>query len=192
VARGSSSAPRLTFALAAVGLLDGHRATTHWRDAAELAARHPTIKVDPDVLYIDAGPVLTSAGVAAGIGLCLHLVRLDHGAEVAARVARRMVVAPHREGGQAQFVERPLARSGTGLAATCAWALDHLTEPRTVTARPAQAMREPHDESWAADVRATGRAPRPSLAQAPILRLKQVAMGRAPRMSLAQAPILRS
>jgi len=132
-----------TFALAAAGLLDGHRATTHWRDAVELAARHPTIKVDPDVLYVDAGPVLTSAGVAAGIDLCLHLVRLDHGAEVAARVARQMVVAPHREGGQAQFLERPLPRSGPGLAATCAWALDRLAEPLTVTALAGHAANAP-------------------------------------------------
>jgi len=94
-------------------------------------------------LYVDAGPVLTSAGVAAGIDLCLHLVRLDHGAEVAARVARRMVVAPHREGGQAQFLERPLARSGPGLAATCAWALDHLAEPLTVPALAGHAANAP-------------------------------------------------
>jgi transcriptional regulator GlxA family with amidase domain len=122
------------FALAAAGLLDGRRATTHWRDAVELAARYPAVDVDPDVLYVDAGAVMTSAGVAAGIDLCLHLVRLDHGAQVAARVARRMVVAPHREGGQAQFVERPLPPSGPGLAATCAWALEHLAEPLTVPA----------------------------------------------------------
>ena len=120
------------FALAAAGLLNGRRATTHWRDAGELASRHPAVDVDPDVLYVDEGSVLTSAGVAAGIDLCLHLVRSDHGARVAAQVARRMVVAPHREGGQAQFLQRPLPPRGSGLAATCAWALDRLAEPLTV------------------------------------------------------------
>jgi transcriptional regulator GlxA family with amidase domain len=120
------------FALAAAGLLDGRRATTHWRDAAQLAARHPNVEVDADVLYLDDGAVATSAGVAAGIDLCLHLVRSDHGAQAAARIARRMVVAPHREGGQAQFLQRPLPAAGDGLAPTCAWALDRLTEPLSV------------------------------------------------------------
>ena len=120
------------FALAAAGLLDGRRVTTHWRDAAALAARHPGVDVDPDVLYVDDGLVATSAGVAAGIDLCLHLVRNDHGAEAAARIARRMVVAPHREGGQAQFVQRPMPAGGNGLASTCAWALERTAEPLTV------------------------------------------------------------
>lgn len=120
------------FALGAAGLLDGRRATTHWRAAAELAVRYPAINVDPDVLYVDEGQVLTSAGVTAGIDLCLHLVRTDYGEQAAARVARRMVTAPHRDGGQAQFLQRPLPASGTGLAPTCAWALDRLTEPMTV------------------------------------------------------------
>src|SRR3954451_6564818 len=107
------------FALAHAGLLDGRRATTHWRYAPYLAEWFPAIDVDPDVLYVDEGDVLTSAGVAAGIDLCLHIVRCDHGAEVAAKVARRIVVAPHRDGGQAQFVERPLAPGAEGgLAAT--------------------------------------------------------------------------
>jgi transcriptional regulator GlxA family with amidase domain len=120
------------FALAAAGLLDGRRATTHWRDAGELAARHLDVDVDPDVLYVDTGPVMTSAGVAAGIDLCLHLVRIDHGEEAANRIARRMVVAPHRSGGQAQFIERPIPVAGTGLAATCEWALQRMGEPLTV------------------------------------------------------------
>lgn len=120
------------FALAAAGLLDGRRATTHWRNADELARRHPAVSVDPAVLYVDEGTVLTSAGVAAGIDLCLHLVRRDHGADAAARIARRMVVAPHRDGGQAQFVDAPLPAARAGLAATCAWALDRLAEPLTV------------------------------------------------------------
>ncbi len=112
------------FALAAAGLLDGHRATTHWRDAAELARRYPLVQVDPDVLYVDQGQFLTSAGVAAGIDVCLHLVRRDRGSAEAARIARRMVVAPHRRGGQAQFVERPMPRTGgPSVAAVGEWAL---------------------------------------------------------------------
>jgi transcriptional regulator GlxA family with amidase domain len=120
------------FALAAAGLLDGRRATTHWRLAGELAARYPTVAVDPDVLFVDEGSVLTSAGIAAGIDLCLHLVRSDFGAEAAVRIARRMVVAPYRDGGQAQFIARPFPAEGDGLAATCAWALDRVGEPLTV------------------------------------------------------------
>jgi transcriptional regulator GlxA family with amidase domain len=121
------------FALAAAGVLDGRRATTHWRHAAELAARYPAVKVEPDVLYVDAGPVLTSAGVASGIDLCLHIVRLDHGAKVANRIARRVVVSPHRDGGQAQYIERPVASPLTGsLEPTRAWALERLDTPLTI------------------------------------------------------------
>jgi len=130
------------FALAAAGLLDGRRATTHWRDAAELAARHPAVHVDADVLFVDDGAVLTSAGVAAGIDLRLHLVRGDYGEQAASRIARRMVVAPYRDGGQAQFVQRPLPVNGTGLAATCAWARERLAEPVTVAALAAQRLLE--------------------------------------------------
>ena len=97
------------FALADAGLLDGRRATTHWADAAELARRYPAVEVDDRVLFVDHGDVATSAGVAAGIDLCLQLVRADHGAGVAAAIARRMVVAPYREGSQAQFIDRPAA-----------------------------------------------------------------------------------
>ncbi|MGW1108517.1 DJ-1/PfpI family protein [Streptomyces sp. NPDC002540] len=88
------------FALAAAGLLDGRRATTHWLDAADLAARYPAVDVDPDVLYVDSGNALTSAGFASGIDLCLHLVRTDYGPQAATRIARRLVVAPHRDGGR--------------------------------------------------------------------------------------------
>jgi transcriptional regulator GlxA family with amidase domain len=118
------------FALAWAGLLDGRRATTHWRRAAELAACFPAVSVDPGVLYIDDGDVLTSAGVAAGLDLCLHVVRRDHGAAVAAAIARLTVVAPHRDGGQAQFIERPLPDpdGGASLSATRAWALERLHE----------------------------------------------------------------
>lgn len=122
------------FVLAAAGVLDGRRATTHWRYAALLARRYPDIRVDADVLYVDEGPVLTSAGSAAGLDLCLHIVRRDHGAAVANAVARRLVLAPHREGGQQQFVAAPLAReAGNGrLAALLDWLPGHLDEPLTV------------------------------------------------------------
>jgi transcriptional regulator GlxA family with amidase domain len=118
------------FVLAAAGLLDGRRATTHWMHAEELAAQYPSIEVDPKVLYIDEGDVVTSAGTAAGIDLCLHIVRKDHGADVANAVARRMVVPPHRDGGQAQYVDIPVAASEDGdpLSRTLGWMLEHLAE----------------------------------------------------------------
>lgn len=127
------------FALAAAGLLDGRRATTHWRESGELAVRHPKVNVDADVLYVCEGQVMTSAGVAAGLDLCLHLVRLDHSADAASDVARRMVVAPYRGGGQAQYVERPTPTTAPGLAATCTWALARLADPISVTAMAAHA-----------------------------------------------------
>src|SRR6201991_4050822 len=128
------------FALAAAGVLDGRRATTHWRDAADLAARHPRVDVEPGVLYIDEGQVLTSAGVAAGLDLCLHILRRDHGAALANTIARRIVVPPHREGGQAQYVEQPVPeRTGGSLAATRAWAIERLQDPLTVHALAAHA-----------------------------------------------------
>jgi AraC family transcriptional activator FtrA len=96
------------FVLAATGLLNGLTATTHWRYAEKLAARYPEIRVDPHVLYVDNAPIFTSAGSAAGIDLLLYLVRLDHGPEKANSVARRLVTAPHRQGGQTQFIERPM------------------------------------------------------------------------------------
>jgi transcriptional regulator GlxA family with amidase domain len=123
------------FALAAAGLLDGRRATTHWAYAQRLARMYPAVEVDPGVLYVDEGDVVTSAGVAAGIDLCLHLVRRDAGAEAANAIARQIVVAPHRDGGQAQFVAAPLpAGDERGLAATRAWAIGRLREPLTVAA----------------------------------------------------------
>lgn len=121
------------FVLAAAGLLDGRRATTHWKSAELFRRRYPKVELDPDVLYVDEGKVLTSAGEASGIDLCLHIVRCDHGAAVANDVARRTVVSPHREGGQAQFIQRPVPApqlsSTTGAAR--AWALDNLetTDP---------------------------------------------------------------
>jgi transcriptional regulator GlxA family with amidase domain len=132
------------FVLAAAGLLDGRRATTHWAYAAQLAELFPAVEVDPSVLYVDEGDVLTSAGVAAGIDLCLHMVRADHGAEAANRIARRIVVAAHREGGQAQYVERPLPAEGAGsLAATRVWMLERLGEPLTVAAMASHAGYSP-------------------------------------------------
>jgi transcriptional regulator GlxA family with amidase domain len=105
------------FALGAAGLLDGRNCTTHWRYAEELAQRYPNAHVDPNVLFVCDGPVLTSAGTASGLDLCLHLIRADHGEEVARRVARRMVMPPHRDGGQAQFVDVPIrARPADTLA----------------------------------------------------------------------------
>jgi AraC family transcriptional regulator, transcriptional activator FtrA len=125
------------FVLAEAGLLDGLRATTHWSAATELTSRFRKVTVDPDVLYVDEGQILTSAGVAAGLDLCLHVVRKDHGAAVAADIARWTVVAPHREGGQAQFIP-PTARTTAGSSPDAsteparAWALAHLAQPLSV------------------------------------------------------------
>ena len=122
------------FELAEAGLLDGRRATTHWAHAEEFAERFPAVKLDPGVLYVDEGSVLTSAGTAAGIDLCLHVVRKDHGADVANGLARRMVVPPHRDGGQAQYVDDPIP-DGPGadlFGETIAWLQEHLSEPITV------------------------------------------------------------
>jgi transcriptional regulator GlxA family with amidase domain len=121
--------------LAAAGLLDGRPASTHWRDTEQFRRQFPAVRLDPDVLFVDDGDVLTSAGVAAGIDLLLHLVRRDHGSGVANRVARRNVVAPWREGGQSQFIERPLPDAGnSGTATTRAWAGERLGEPLTLAA----------------------------------------------------------
>ena len=122
------------FVLAAAGLLDGRRATTHWADAAQLAERYPQVDVDPRVLYHDDGDILTSAGSAACLDLCLHIVRGDYGAEIANTVARQMVVPPHRAGGQAQFVATaiPTDERPDLFSDTLEWALAHLAEPLSV------------------------------------------------------------
>ncbi|MEV0230346.1 helix-turn-helix domain-containing protein [Nonomuraea sp. NPDC050786] len=121
------------FVLAQAGLLDGRRATTHWGLAADLAARFPAVDVRPDVLFVEDGGIFTSAGAAAAIDLCLHLIRLDYGAAVANAAARLAVVSPVRPGGQAQFIETPLPpERGTSLASTRAWALEHLDRPLTL------------------------------------------------------------
>jgi transcriptional regulator GlxA family with amidase domain len=122
------------FLLAGAGLLDGRRAATHWRYARELAQRFPAVEVDPGVLYVADGSIVTSAGTAAAIDACLHLVRQEHGAGVANAVARRMVVAAHRSGGQAQFVETPVPAvvPDDGLGALVQWVLGHLDQPLAV------------------------------------------------------------
>jgi AraC family transcriptional regulator, transcriptional activator FtrA len=121
------------FVLAAAGLLDDRRATTHWRFCDALSATYERIEVVPDVLYIDDGDILTSGGVAAGIDLCLHVVRKDLGAEVANTLARRMVFGPHRDGGQSQFIEQPVGASSVErLGPATSWALEHLSENPSV------------------------------------------------------------
>ncbi|GIJ48989.1 transcriptional regulator [Virgisporangium aliadipatigenens] len=119
-----------SFVLAAAGLLAGRRATTHWRHTERFAELFPDVELDQDVLFVDDGDVLTSAGAAAGVDLCLHIVRLDHGAAVANQVARYLIVPPWRDGGQAQFIERPVPPPSTSsTAATREWALERLHEP---------------------------------------------------------------
>ena len=121
------------FVLAEAGLLDGRRATTHWAHTDLLHERYPAVRVDPDVLYIDDGDVLTSAGKAAGLDLCLHLVRTDHGTAVANALARTLVVPPHRQGGQAQFIPAAVAHGPDhALADLLPWALDRIAQPLTV------------------------------------------------------------
>jgi AraC family transcriptional activator FtrA len=124
------------FLLAATGLLDGSEAATHWRYAAQLAARHPAVAVNADVLYVDGGTVLTSAGSAAGIDVCLHVVRRDHGSAIANAVARRLVIPPHRDGGQAQLIDAPVAADPDDdpIAAVMAWALERLDQPHDLDA----------------------------------------------------------
>lgn len=133
------------FVLAAAGLLSGRRATTHWRYVEQLARDFPDIDIQHNVLYVEDGDVFTSAGSSAGIDLCIHLVRLDYGADVAAQVARRLVVPPHREGGQAQYVPNPLRPTDTtpSLSVVMDWALDHIEDPLTVADLADQALMAP-------------------------------------------------
>jgi AraC family transcriptional activator FtrA len=128
------------FVLAAAGLLNGRRAATHWQYADRLAHAYPEVEVDRDVLFVDHGDVLTSAGSAAGIDLCVHLVRTDHGAAVANHVARRLVVPPIRDGGQAQYVEAPVASAGDDpIHHVIAWLAANLAQPVTVASMAARA-----------------------------------------------------
>jgi transcriptional regulator GlxA family with amidase domain len=133
------------FALAATGLLDGRRATTHWMHAPMLARQFPRVTVEPDRLYIEDGPILTSAGSAAAIDMFLHLIRREHGAEIANSVARRMVVPAHRSGGQSQYIETSVPQSGhpDEFAQTLQWAQQHLGESITVDALAARAAMSP-------------------------------------------------
>jgi AraC family transcriptional activator FtrA len=132
------------FVLAAAGVLDGQRATTHWRYAERLARRYPKIEVQPDDLYVDNGQVITAAGSAAGLDMLLHLVRRDHGAKVGNMVAQRLVVAPHREGGQAQFLPRPMAQGEQGrLSKLMDWLRSHPEKPHTVASMAERAAMSP-------------------------------------------------
>jgi AraC family transcriptional activator FtrA len=132
------------FVLAAAGVLDGQRATTHWRYAERLARRYPQIAVQPDDLYVDNGQVITAAGSAAGLDMLLHLVRRDYGAKVGNMVAQRLVVAPHREGGQAQFLPRPMAQGEQGrLSKLMDWLRSHPERPHTVASMAERAAMSP-------------------------------------------------
>jgi AraC family transcriptional activator FtrA len=132
------------FILAAAGVLDGRRATTHWRYAQRLAERHPAIAVEADALYVDEGSVITSAGSAAGLDMLLHLVRRDYGARIGNLVAQRLVIAPHREGGQAQFVPRPMPPGESGrLSRLMAWLRAHPAQAHTLASMARRAAMSP-------------------------------------------------
>jgi AraC family transcriptional activator FtrA len=133
------------FVLAEAGLLQGRRATTHWTECDELARRYPDVAVDPGVLYVDEGDILTSAGSAASIDLCLYVVRCDYGSEIATRLARELVVPPQRDGGQAQYIDTPLPAldSSNLFADTVAWVQEHLNEPLTVADLAARSAMSP-------------------------------------------------
>ncbi|MFF4826113.1 helix-turn-helix domain-containing protein [Streptomyces sp. NPDC001312] len=132
------------FVLGAAGLLDGRRCAAHWRHADTLARRFPRAMVEPDVLYVDADPVITSAGTASGIDACLHIVRKEQGPEVANKIARRMVVPPHRDGGQAQYIERPLPKSSCDtVGQVLVWMEEHLDQDVTVERLAARAHMSP-------------------------------------------------
>ncbi|HEY4448506.1 MAG TPA: transcriptional regulator FtrA [Steroidobacteraceae bacterium] len=162
------------FVLAAAGVLDGRRATTHWKYAAQLASSYPRILVQPNALYVDEGQVLTSAGSAAGLDMLLHLVRRDFGAKIANQVAQRLVLAPHREGDQAQFVPRPLAADGRGrLARLMDFMRAHPSAPHTLAslaARVAMSTRTLQREF----VASTGLAPHRWLVAERIERAKEL------------------
>jgi transcriptional regulator GlxA family with amidase domain len=133
------------FAVAAAGLLDGRRATTHWTECGQLARQYPKVTVDPGVLFVDEGDILTSAGSAAGIDLCLHVVRQDYGTEIATQLARQLVVPPQRDGGQAQYISAPLPEldSSSLFADTVGWLQEHLDQPITVEDLAARSAMSP-------------------------------------------------
>jgi transcriptional regulator GlxA family with amidase domain len=162
------------FALAGTGLLDGQRATTHWERAADLAERFPAIEVDPSVLYVEADRIYTSAGSAASIDLALHLVRLDFGAAVANHVARDLVVPPHRDGGQAQFIDRPMPRCGSApMEELLRWMVEHLDQEHSVNELAARLHMSPR--TFARRFRAeTGATPAAWLNSQRVLRAQEL------------------
>jgi AraC family transcriptional activator FtrA len=175
------------FVLAAAGVLDGRRATTHWKYVERLAARYPGIRVEPNALYVDEGQVLTSAGSAAGLDMLVHLVRKDFGAKIANQVAQRLVIPPHREGGQAQFVPRPVPSDERGrLAKLLDWIRVHLATEHTIESLAAQAAmstRTLQREFKAA----TGLAPYAWLVRERIERAKELLeTGRLPALRIAE------
>jgi AraC family transcriptional regulator, transcriptional activator FtrA len=186
------------FVLAAAGVLDGRRATTHWRYVARLAERYPRIRVEPNALYVDEGRVLTSAGSAAGLDMLLHLVRRDFGPKIANQVAQRLVIAPHREGDQAQFVPRPLAGDGRGrLARLMDFIRAHPAAPHSVAALAARAAMSPRtlQREFTA---ATGLSPHQWLVRERLERAKELlettrltAQGIAARVGMGSAESLR-
>ncbi|ROP40784.1 helix-turn-helix domain-containing protein [Saccharothrix texasensis] len=162
------------FVLGAAGLLDDRRCTTHWRHAADLAARFPHAKVDPDVLFVDDGDIVSSAGTAAGIDACLHVVRREFGAAVTATIARRMVVAPQRDGGQRQFVEVPTPpHEADSLQPLLAWLQDRLDQEHTVAslAERATMSERTFARRFAAE---TGTTPHRWLTTQRVLRARQL------------------
>lgn len=175
------------FVLAAAGVLDGRRATTHWKYVERLAARYPGIRVEPNALYVDEGQVLTSAGSAAGLDMLVHLVRKDFGAKIANQVAQRLVIPPHREGGQAQFVPRPVPSDERGrLAKLLDWIRAHLAAEHTIESLAAQAAmstRTLQREFKAA----TGLAPYAWIVRERIERAKELLeTGRLPALRIAE------
>ena len=157
------------FALGEAGLLDGRDCTTHWRYASDLAARFPAARVDPNVLFVCDGPVLTSAGTAAGLDLCLHVIRADHGEEIARKVARRMIMAPHRDGGQAQYLDVPIrTHEADTLAPLLDELLDSLADEHTIESLASRCAMSPR--TFARRFRAeTGTTPHLWLTQQRIL-----------------------
>jgi AraC family transcriptional regulator, transcriptional activator FtrA len=162
------------FVLAAAGILTNEKVTTHWRYAEKLQAKYPRLQVDANVLYVDTGQILTSAGSAAGLDLCLHLVRRDHGARIANQVARRLVMAPHRNGGQAQFIERPVqARADNRLSGVIAQLAERVHEPFTIASMAHAAAMSPR--TFMRRFReATGRSPAEWLIDARIERAREL------------------
>ncbi|TNC29700.1 helix-turn-helix domain-containing protein [Amycolatopsis alkalitolerans] len=160
------------FLLGATGLLDGRRCTTHWHHIADFQARFPEAKVDPDVLFVDEGDLITSAGTAAGIDACLHLVRRELGSAIATAIARRMVVPPQRDGGQRQFVELPIPEcTGDSLQPILAWLLENLAQEHTVAtlARRAQMSERTFARRFVAE---TGTTPHKWLSTQRVLRAR--------------------